>query len=291
MLRLQSSFISNAIYNMMNENTKHIISFLANKYGFDKDEAYNSFMYQLPKKKIQTEDTGKQFEMAICLAYGIDYNGTYKYGMEEPEKLKKRLTPLIEQQLFPICKHTANKGARYDFTSLDDESTHLSAKSTKKGCGMVAPQVIGQPNPQKFCDIIGLTFSNIENLKADIQLRINTILPFLVNYTFDCPTLFYNKDKNTIRFIKMIESIVWDKYTFMWSCYANADVANKLCDTTKNRNKIWNNSSRLKIKNGDKLFDLLEFQFHTKSRQNMAIRWFYENVITIFKDNFTIVHL
>ncbi len=89
---------------------------------------------------LHTEDTGKMFEMAICLAYGIPYNGNYKYGMELPERLKPRLLKLTE--LFPMCRHTANKQARYDFTSLTCD-THLSAKTTKKGGGKVAPQVIG----------------------------------------------------------------------------------------------------------------------------------------------------
>ena len=31
---------------------------------------------------LKTEDTGKMFEMAICYAYGIEYNGKYKYSME-----------------------------------------------------------------------------------------------------------------------------------------------------------------------------------------------------------------
>ena len=47
-------------------------------------------------KKNLTEDTGKIFEMAICLAYGILYDGKYKYSMEMPEKIKPRLTKLVE---------------------------------------------------------------------------------------------------------------------------------------------------------------------------------------------------
>lgn len=298
-MSLQSSFIHNAISNMFNEYTKNIISILSNKYGFDKDEAYNSFVSNIldnPKKtKIKTEDTGKEFEMALCLALGTPYNGAYKYGMETPEKLKKRLAPLITQNLFPICKHTASNGSRYDFTSLDDDSIHLSAKTTKKGVGMVAPQVIGQPSPQKFCDIVGLTFTTKENLKTDIQTNITTILPFLVDYTFDCPTLFYNKEQDTIRFIKLITPIVWDNHIFTWTCYANADVANNnkvyANADVANINKVWNDSSTLKIKNGDDFIRLIEFQFHTKKRKNMTIRWCYENVLTIFKDNFSIIHL
>jgi hypothetical protein len=108
---------------------------------------------------LQTEDTGKIFEMAICLAYGIPYDGKYKYGMEIPEKLKLRLCKLTE--MFPMCMHTARKGSRYDYTCVDDNSKHLSAKSTKKGGGKVAPQVIGQSQPKKFCDLLGIEYTTI----------------------------------------------------------------------------------------------------------------------------------
>ncbi len=36
---------------------------------------------------------------------------------------------------------------------------------------------------------------------------------------------------------------------------------------------------------------LVEFQFHNTSRSNMAIRWYYDNVLDIFKDNFLITLL
>ena len=59
---------------------------------------------------LKTEDTGKMFEMAICYAYDIEYNGKYKYSMELSEKLKERLSKLIE--VFPIstCIHSAKNG-------------------------------------------------------------------------------------------------------------------------------------------------------------------------------------
>jgi len=46
--------------------------------------------------KLQTEDLGKMFEMAICVAYEIPYDGPYKYSMELSEKLKERLCKLKE---------------------------------------------------------------------------------------------------------------------------------------------------------------------------------------------------
>jgi hypothetical protein len=224
-------------------------------------------------KKILTEDTGKIFEMAICLAYGIPYDGKYKYEMEIPEKLKSRLTKVVE--LFPMCSHTAKKQARYDFTSLTDETKHLSAKSTKKGVGKVAPQVIGQSQPNKFCEIIGIPYINIKDLKEYIQTNILTLLPILVSYTFDCPNIYYNKQKDTIRFITLNKPIEWDKYKFKWTCDWNE----------------WRNSSTLKIIVEENEMALLEFQFHTKSRTNMVIRWYYENFLTIFNQNLCIIHM
>jgi hypothetical protein len=222
---------------------------------------------------LQTEDTGKMFEMAICLAYEIVYDGKYKYSMEIPEKLKSRLSKLLE--LFPMCRHTAKKGSRYDYTCLLDETKHMSSKSTKKGVGKVAPQVVGQSQPKKFCENIGIGYTTISELKKYIQTDIVKIIPILVNYTFDCPNIYYNHDKNTIRFITLNTPIEWNKYEFKWTC-----------DWT-----TWRNSSTLKIIFDKEEYALLEFQFHTKSRTNMAIRWFYEHFLTIFKENLCIINL
>jgi len=222
---------------------------------------------------VKTEDTGKSFEMAICLAYGIPYDGKYKYGMEIPEKLKPRLTKLTE--LFPVCTHTAKRGARYDYTAKDDISKHLSAKSTKKGVGKVAPQVVGQSQPKKFCELLEIPFTTNEALKEYIQKNIKTILPILVTYTFDCPNVYYNQEKDTIQYITLKSPINWDTYTYKWTCSWDK----------------WANSSTVKLVSGGTETALVEFQFHTKSRTNMAIRWCYENFLTAFKDNLTILNL
>lgn len=225
------------------------------------------------KKVLETEDTGKIFEMAICLAYGTPYDGKYKYSMEEAEALKTRLTRLTE--LFPMCRHTAKKGARYDFTALSDNTKHLSAKTTKKGVGKVAPQVLGQSQPKKFCDIVGIEYTSVSNLKQFIQTDITKVLPVLVDYTFDCPNVYYNQEKNKILYITLDTPIDWNKYQYKWTCEASE----------------WKNSSTLKIVINDVEIPLVEFQFHTKSRTNMAVRWCYENFITIFKDNLNILDI
>jgi hypothetical protein len=211
--------------------------------------------------------------MAICLAFDTQYDGKYKYSMTLPEKLKIRLSKLND--LFPKCYHTAKRGSRYDFTSLTDSTKHLSAKSTKKGVGKVAPQVIGQSQPIKFCELVGIDYTTIPNLKTYIQTNVNTILDILIEYTFDCPNIFYNQKNDTIRYITLIKPIDWLPYKFRWTC---------------NWNK-WKNSSTLKIISEGNEFALVEFQFHTKKRTNMAIRWCYETFLNIFKDNLNIINL
>jgi hypothetical protein len=217
---------------------------------------------------LLTEDTGKIFEMAICLANDTPYDGRYKYSMEKAEQLKQRVSVVFDTVKYI---HTAKKGARYDFTSTD-HTKHLSAKSTKKG-GKVAPQVIGQAQPRKFCDIMGVPYTTNAELKQYIQTDIVHILPVLASYTFDCPILYYNEQKDTIRYITYIQPIQWEQYQFRWTCHWNE----------------WSNSSTLKIMVEDSEFALVEFQIHSKKRTNMAIRWFYENVLTVFKPNLAVM--
>jgi len=198
--------------------------------------------------------------MAVCLVYGIPYNGKYKYGMEEPTKLVTRISQL--KNLFPPCSHTAKRGARYDFTS---SAGHLSAKTTKGGA-KIAPQVIGQSQPKKFCEIIGVKFTDVPDLKKHIQLHVQTILPTLVDFTFDCPIVYYNSKKDTIKFIKLVAPIAWEAHKYSWSC-----------DWSE-----WNNSSTVKIELNGASIPLVEFQFHSKSRTNMAVRWCFENFLEAF---------
>ena len=222
---------------------------------------------------LRTEDTGKMFEMAICIAYGISYDGVYSYDMDLPHRLAPRLAKLAE--LFPQCKHTASRGSQYDFTSIADDTIHLSAKSTKRGGGRVAPQVIGQPTPAKLCDILGWQFTDNPTLKRDIQLHITDILPILTSNTFDCPIVFYNQTADTIRYIRLMTPIVWTSYEFQW---------------TRNYD-CWNNSSTLKIRNGTRFTPILEIQFHNASRTTMAIRWSFENFLQLFRENLIIIPL
>lgn len=203
------------------------------------------------------------FEMAICYAYNISYVGHYKYAMDLSERLKSRLSRL--QHFFPSLLHTAEKQNRYDFTC---GMRHLSAKTTKSPDGKVAPQVIGQAKPGKFCDILRIPYENDEKLKRYIQENILKILPILVYYTFDCQNIYYCEQTDKIKLIQLVKPIEWELYDYEWTR-----------DWT-----VWNNSSTLKVG----LIPILEIQFHSKSRSNMAIRWYYSNFLTVFRSNLDI---
>jgi hypothetical protein len=220
-------------------------------------------------KKLETEVRGKEFEMAVCMFYNTKYIGKFKYNMNNANKLKNYLVKLKLDTLFPSCYHSGSKGGRYDFSTNDN--LHLSVKTTKKD-GMIAPQVIGQPSPYKFCNLLNIQFTNILNLKEYIQNNIDTIIFDIEKYTYDCPILYYNEYSKSIKFIKKIKNIKWNLLDKYWSC-----------DWTK-----WNNSSSLKIKINNIDIRILEFQFHSKSRTNMAIRWSFENILKYFNDHFEI---
>lgn len=245
-------------------------------------------MESLIKKfqKLRTEDTGKMFEMAICLAYKTPYDGTYKYEMETPTALAPRLEKLTT--LLPACVHTARKGARYDFTAEAPAPMHLSAKTTKKGIGKVAPQVIGQCQPQKLCELLKIDYTDTIALKRYLQENIATVLPVLAEHTFDCPNVFYHQQKNTIQYITLDKPIEWADYTYTWSRpwdkWRNSAILKVAKSSTLTRTRPMPSTE-------EKPVPLMEFQFHSKSRTNVAIRWFYGNVLTEFKDAFTIVEM
>lgn len=222
-------------------------------------------------RTVQTEDTGKMFEMAICKAYNIQYNGKYKYDMALADKLYTRLQTL--KQHFPQCTHTAKAGSPFDFTADCDTGLHLSAKTCKKGQAKVAPQVIGQAKPEKLCNILNIVYTSVDDLKCYIQNNISTVLHLMIEHTFKCPNIYYHNQRDSIKFIKMIDYIDWDSYAYTW---------------TRNWND-WKNSTVCKVVLNDKNVAIAEFQVHEKNRKNMAIRFFYDNILELFKSHFEII--
>ena len=239
---------------------KTFLEYLKNNYG--KKIALKIQHAVFPM--LRTEDTGKELEMAICMAYGIEYVGKYNYDYEEPKRLSERLKKLPPMK---NIYHSAINQSVFDFTSDDG---NLSAKSTKKAGGKVAPQRIGQCSVEKFCERINIEPLGKEELKRYIQDNIISILPIFERNTFESSIVYYIKQKDEIRFIQQIKPIDWTNLTFSW---------------TRDSNE-WTNSSTLKVK--DK--SIMEIQFHTR-RKNMACRWCFENLLSLFPEHFSVVLL
>ena len=237
----------------------------------EKDELFTATEVIKNKKKVLTEDLGKIFEMAICLLYDIEYDGNYKYSLEEAIIIKDKLHKL--KIVFPFkIKHIAKNGNKYDFVNINNNKINLSAKTTKKNA-KVCPQIIGQPSKKKFCEFFGIDLIyNVEQIKKYIETNINLLLEIYMLNTFDCPIVYYNKHKNIILFIKLKENIKWTNYNISFSHIV--------------KNKKWNESTCIII-NG---IVIGEFQIHTH-RDCIKFRWSFEKLLNLFNDNFEIIDL
>jgi hypothetical protein len=232
-----------------------------------------------PIKIILTEDLGKKFEMGICMLYGIEYDGKYKYSMEDAEKLKDRLTNLTN--VFPHkLKHTAKNGSQYDFTGEEDETIKLSAKTTKKD-GKVCPQVIGQPSKKKFCEFFNVDINfTLEQIKEYIEANVDKMLNIYFDLTFDCPILYYNQKRDVLQLVKLTnanangehQKINWSELIIEFS--------------HKKKNKAWGESSTISINN----VTIGEFQVHN-NRDCIKFRWVFENLLKIFPNIFEVINL
>jgi len=216
---------------------------------------------------LVTEDLGKIFEKSICMLYNIPYVGPYKYGTERPMLLKERIKGLAD--IFPMLTHTAAKGALHDFTSTNS-TLHLSAKTSKKKDGKVAPQKIGQPTKKKFLEYFGLPINMSDSeIKAFIQRDIVRILNEYFKYTFDDKIIYYNEARDVAMFVEKVKNVVFDSKLIEFGCIR--------------KDKEWNESNILFYKN----IRIGEFQIH-RNRSCIKFRWFFENMLALFPDNFKI---
>ena len=225
----------------------------------------------LESNGLQTEDLGKIFEMAICILYETNYDGKYKYSMEEANKLKDRIHKLKE--VFPYeIKHIAKNGSQYDFVCANDSNIHLSAKTTKIG-DKVCPQVIGQPSRKKFCSFFGIDNSfKMDQIKLYIENNVNNLLETYSSNTFDCPIIYYNQHKNLLMFVKLKKDIDWSNHKITFSHII--------------KKKEWNESSSILINNKT----IGEFQVHNH-RDCIKFRWSFEKILELFNENFEIQEL
>lgn len=221
--------------------------------------------------KVETEKLGKVFEMAICLAIDTKYDGKFKYDISEARHMVERYNLKKIKNNFNGYKHTAIGGARYDFSN--GSGKYLSAKTSKIKDAKIGVQCLGQVQPKKFCDYFNIEFTDILTLKKFIQNNTITILKKFEEYTFDCPIIYFNQALNTMKIITQKSKINWESFEYEWTLSP----------------ENWNGSSTLKIKNKNtKSCSLVEFQFHSSSRNNIAARWFLEKLLSVCKDYFTI---
>ncbi|AAC97063.2 R.CviAII restriction endonuclease [Paramecium bursaria Chlorella virus 1] len=218
---------------------------------------------------LLTEDLGKIFEKSICMLYDTPYIGPYKYGNEKPMLLKTRLTKLLD--FFPELTHTAAGGALHDFTTKN--SRYLSAKTSKKKDGKVAPQKIGQPTKKKFLEFFNLPpDTSNDDIKLFIKKNIVRILDEYFKYTFDDTIIYYNEVNNIIMLVKTLKKVKFDPNLIEFGC-------NKPGKSWKESTILFYNNKRLG-----------EFQIHT-SRSCIKFRWFFENILLLFPDNFEVTIL
>jgi hypothetical protein len=208
---------------------------------------------------VLTEDLGKMFEMAICLAYGTPYIGSYKYSLDTPTRLATRLVNLKKR--FPGCKHIAINQSRYDFRVGDG---FLSAKTTK-GNGKMCPQVIGQPTLKKFKTHFNL--SDNDDVKTYIMNNTASLLDEYYRHTFDCPIVYYNRKSDALLLVTPLTDIQWDGLEF----------------SHVRRNKEWNESTTLYSRD----VPIGEFQVHNH-RDCIKFRWNFETLLSRFPDAFDV---
>ena len=242
------------------------------------------------KQPRRTEDTGIHLESVLCDVLGIPCNNKNKNDYraefrEEAEMLVPRLRQMSETHGYQQCgfTHTAAGGNPYDYTSTINPDIRLSLKSAKhKDKAKVAPHTIGQASPLKFAEFIGVTDLGLcleegqtdqSNLKKWIQENTTAVLEAVTKNTFDCPVIYYNKGASTLQHIRLRAPIDWSTQEYVWTRpYAQ-----------------WNNSSTLKVRLPDgKYRAILEVQFHSKSRSNMAVRWAFDALLVVFAANFDI---
>ena len=226
---------------------------------------------------LKTENTGLAFEHALCHVLNTPNTSNSKHKDEyslEGRKIIDLLPPKLAILKFVGCDeliHTAGKNAVYDFTSLSGVF-HLHAKSTKKGKGKVAPSRIGQPQPERFAEIMDWPFTDRAALKQMIVDNILDVLTTLFEATFDAPIVYYHEKDRTVKLVrKSAVHPVFELSRIGWTRTPEA----------------WKNSVSMHYGDGEKN-SILEIQFHGKKRTNMAIRWFFKPLLATFKDAFEV---
>lgn len=227
--------------------------------------------------KIKTEDTGLTFEYALCMYYGIPYDGEFKYDISKAEKIANKLKN-SKIQLKNITGtnmiHTAAKQARYDFTS-NDRQIKFHAKSAKKKTNQKqAPEVIGQASMKALISLLDVPITyNRTQLKSWIMEKIDEYIIKQYNFLFNVPICYFIEDLYECYWITPVKKL---------------NIEKKNITFTRNLEN-WNNSNTVKY-NG---ISIVEIQFHSSQRVNIVTRFNFNKtgIFAAFPEHFHIEKL
>lgn len=246
-----------------------------------KDEA------QKKTEKLKTEDTGLIFEMAQCIYYNIPYEGSnFKYDMSAANRIalslknsKVQLRDFIPLPTGIRMIHTAQKQARYDFTTSDGIFQYHS-KTNKRLANMPqAAEIIGQGSMNRWKEMFKLPNTyNLKQVKHWIYYNIKDVILLNYSYLFDKPICYYLNDKYYCEWITANPNLFIDE--------------TKLGFANNKKLEDWDNSITIKY-NG---ISIAEIQTHSSSRHNIVFRFNFKKnnksgIFTAFPDNFQITRI
>tara|TARA_B110001450_G_C17634781_1_gene486723 strand:+ start:61 stop:963 length:903 start_codon:yes stop_codon:yes gene_type:complete len=208
------------------------------------------------ERKLQTEDTGHTFEYAICQYYDILYKQEFKYDIQRAKKIANKLkksTIQLKGLTGTDIIHSADRHAKYDFTSSSG-TVKIHAKTVKRyAAQMVAPEDIGQPCVSKFIQYFKLPITyNRNQIKSWIIDNPVTFIIEEYKNLFDAPICYFIEDKYECYWITAIKKLNIDKKDISFSQTVSE----------------WNNNNTIYYKG----ISIATVQFHA-ARGNMAIRF------------------
>jgi hypothetical protein len=206
------------------------------------------------KPILKTEDLGKTVEYALCLLYGLEYTGNFKYDTDKAHKLKERFQG-IKNKL--KVKEFVGKTNNYTDFILKGGSG-LSVKSNKSQ-SKIAPQIIGQTTKNNFKK----HFNCDDKIKVFVKENLDRVLNEYCKYTFEQTLLYYNEKHDDLLIYKLKNQIKIEGAYFY--------------------NEKWRESATIKYKN----LTIGEFQIH-KNRNCVKFRFQLDNFIKLFENDFVI---
>lgn len=238
-------------------------------------------------EKLQTEVVGIIFEMAQCIYYDIPYNGPpFKYDISISRRIAQTLKNSKIQLIdfLPLREgitwvHTAQRQARYDFTSSDGYNMYHSKSNKNDSNKMQAAEQIGQGSMNKWKEFFQLPITyNLTQVKYWIYNNIKEVILLNYRYLFDKPICYYCNDKYYCEWITAKPDLFIDK--------------TKLGFAGNKKLEDWNNS--LTIKYND--ISIAEIQTHSSSRHNIVFRFNFKKnkksgIFSAFPDNFQITKI